>query len=905
MSESDTTRDQEADANDLRAARARDPHLEHFEGHHAGDADSHSNGESDSQNLMDVPDQDSRQEANRVRFQGIVDASEDGTAPVDETGAEIGSEPANFETWIAGEVANTGHDWVRSGRRVMLISKLVAGFFVLAMIVAWPLGWLFAHRMATGSFEGVRIGEMYDGWVVVMAIFAPVLILFFGYLVAKIMEMMSAAEQIAGAARQLIQPDRNAVFNVESVGAAVRTQVDALNTGIDDALIRLASVEAMIRDHVKVIEETGSAIEVSTAGSLEKVASERARLIEMTENLNLQADGFASAIAERAQASIEQLSSVDGLTDEAEHRLQERMAHLENAAERALQSFDALGTALVEADQEMRATAQSIETSAGETEKASKIARKVASEAADSAARNAANVGLFANRATEEAKAAAEKSIEASRAEAEKAANAAIEQTVEQADRIAKAAAEALENVRASTGDAIKAASDDAEKAVRAADMVSGAAKQATHAAQSASSDVQKAGEVAAAAAQAALQRTTETTEQVDRRNQELAEARAGLEAENQRLETLIEEQRQRADRLAEAIATQTERLSKLAEAQLREQEAAARIAEAQAAMQAQVDKRRIEDEQKRLAELKTQEAARQAELAKAAEDAKKSAEAAKKTSAETEKPAAASVENRAQDDDPSRLDILAKAIARPSANELGKEGAGKGTKSGGEQKTGEKKPAQNAARRKDSSGKTSLRVVNEDSPRKKKASWKEILSATDKAEPIELTPARPDTKYDAKSDTRLDNKSDNKSDNGPANANGKVHAVPQEATSAEEPRAIVIISRLQNFTLNLERRLYGEPPEALLDRFDQGDRNVFANRLLRLNEADVKRRIRMENARDKTFERSVHEFLQGFEHLLEDATTSETADEELEEYLSSPLGRVYLLIGATVGYFA
>jgi len=82
-------------------------------------------------------------------------------------------------------------------------------------------------------------------------------------------------------------------------------------------------------------------------------------------------------------------------------------------------------------------------------------------------------------------------------------------------------------------------------------------------------------------------------------------------------------------------------------------------------------------------------------------------------------------------------------------------------------------------------------------------------------------------------------------------------------------------------------------------------DRNVFANRILRLNEADVKRRIRMESGRDRNFETGIHGFLQGFERLLEDATTSDTADEDLEEYLSSPLGRIYLLIGATVGYFA
>jgi hypothetical protein len=116
---------------------------------------------------------------------------------------------------------------------------------------------------------------------------------------------------------------------------------------------------------------------------------------------------------------------------------------------------------------------------------------------------------------------------------------------------------------------------------------------------------------------------------------------------------------------------------------------------------------------------------------------------------------------------------------------------------------------------------------------------------------------------------------------------------------------AIKIIAELQNFTLDLETRLYGDPPPALRERFDRGDRNVFANRILRLNEADVKRRIRAESARDKDFEQDIHGFLQGFERLLEDATTSQTADEDLEEYLSSPLGRVYLLIGATVGYFA
>ncbi|MEM1193125.1 MAG: hypothetical protein AAGH42_06995, partial [Pseudomonadota bacterium] len=83
------------------------------------------------------------------------------------------------------------------------------------------------------------------------------------------------------------------------------------------------------------------------------------------------------------------------------------------------------------------------------------------------------------------------------------------------------------------------------------------------------------------------------------------------------------------------------------------------------------------------------------------------------------------------------------------------------------------------------------------------------------------------------------------------------------------------------------------------------GDRNVFANRLLRLNESDVKKRIRLECAKDRQFERDIRRFLSDFDGLLEEAAQSDFVDDELREYLGSPLGRMYLLIGEIVGYFA
>ncbi|MEL6212748.1 MAG: hypothetical protein AAFQ96_04090, partial [Pseudomonadota bacterium] len=190
--------------------------------------------------------------------------------------------------------------------------------------------------------------------------------------------------------------------------------------------------------------------------------------------------------------------------------------------------------------------------------------------------------------------------------------------------------------------------------------------------------------------------------------------------------------------------------------------------------------------------------------------------------------------------------------------------------------------------------------------------SWREILDAADDGEPLDLktaAKAAPQTTRGpgapASDKPAAQQRAESAEGAAPRKDIARASASASNSDSDDADKAIRIVHELQDFSRNLETRLYGEPPPALVERFERGDRNVFANRILRLNENDVKRRIRSESARDKEFERAIHKFLQGFESLLEDATTSDTADEELEEYLSSPLGRVYLLIGATVGYFA
>ena len=795
----------------------------------------------------DSPEDAQQGAGGRVRFQGIVEA---------EARAAAAAGGGNDDLAAIAPIAHDEQRWNAQSRQIWQACKLTALFVFFAVMLGTPLGNFLAHlKLNNGSAEGWDLFAVYGFETLLFAFIVPVLVLLIGYALSHMATMLKAAESIAAVAQRMTTPDIAAAQNAEVVGEVVRGHMEQLNQGLDGALERLAGVEAMIRDHVAAIELAGDAIEHKATGAVERVADERSRLMELTESLNAHADSFAAAIAERAKASIEALDTADTISTRAESEFDDRLQRLEGAAAQALTSFESLRDALRDTSETMRENAETIEGAATQTLAATQKAQAASDAAADTAARNAANVAASANRAAEKAKQAAEEAIEVAGAEAERVAQSAIETATEHSTKVHKATTKAVDDMTAATSEALDAARADADKATQAAEDITAAARETSEAAKEASSNVAAAGEEARKSAEEATKHTENAAKQMEERNAALASARAELEKENQRLESLIEEQRNRADRLANAIASQTDRLSQLAEKQLQEQQAAERLATEQRDLAAHAEK---EERQRKAAE-KERAAEKKAQEARAAKAAKLEEERAAKDRAAEEKAAA----KQASEEKRQRTErIAAKQAEERTASSKGAERL----------EALARDIAERRPRREQKKKSAAPKPAAEEGKRSKgDVSWREILDAAD-AEPLELGDVAKKTPAEARDDAA---------------------------------NAIRIISGLQDFTHELETRLYGDPPPALQERYDRGDRNVFANRLLRLNEADVKRRIRNESARDKGFEKSVHQFLQNFERLLEDATTSETADEELEEYLSSPLGRVYLLIGATVGYFA
>ena len=766
---------------------------------------------------------------------------------------------------LAGGMDGVERDWNGMSRRVWLVSRLSAGIILGALLFGWPLGDLLAHIERFGSLEGWSIIAAYPASVLLFALVVPVLMVFAGYLLSKAIIANQAAEDMATAARQYTEPDQVALQEVETVGAAVRTQMDGLNEGLNSALMRLANVEAMIRKHVDAIETAGAAIETRTSTTMDRVAEERSRLIGLTEDLNKQAEGFAAAITERAEASVAALKQANTNAEEAETNFDTRLDDLEKAANTAVNSFQQLVEALGTSQEETLANAGGIEDAAKRAQEASeraqaatKAAREAASLASEETMRQAAAV---ANRETissaisETQDTAREEALAIARGEAEKIARMAVESAGSEIEAIARKAGESLE-----------------------------------------------------AEARRAREQTEAAQAMADERKQELSRTHEILARENERLEKLIEEQQLRAERLSTAIAGQSEKLTQLAEQRtaLNEQLQAELSRSGAQAIQEGVT------EESRLRLSGVDEANQEPKSGIVASEHSESHPFNEEVHETRQVSDVGSVTSPRED--LQRLNELARDLAESRASRsrskhaedvsgvMGGSPIGKAGNSVNKQEEANASSPQ--------SGQVSIGAADssvEDTTPVKPSnpglrsngapSWKEILAAADGDATVTLQSTLDVPPLEVGNKPSTDE---------PLTLRGMSASMLDDPEFNDiKDQSIRTIGQLQRFTLNLDAKLYGEVPEGLLERFRQGDRNVFANRLLRLNEADLKRRIRTECARDKNFEKDVGKFLSEFDGLLEEAAKSHSVDEELREYLGSPLGRMYLLLGEIIGYFA
>ncbi len=132
--------------------------------------------------------------------------------------------------------------------------------------------------------------------------------------------------------------------------------------------------------------------------------------------------------------------------------------------------------------------------------------------------------------------------------------------------------------------------------------------------------------------------------------------------------------------------------------------------------------------------------------------------------------------------------------------------------------------------------------------------------------------------------------------------------APPQAPRAAATPApanptpARHMMETLQAIAIDLCRFLEDDPPNELLKRYRNGERNVFARRLAGSLGSEQQEMIGQKYRSDREFRDTVDRYVQQFEALLEMTARNDRDNVLVETYLSSQTGKVYMTLASAIG---
>ena len=123
-----------------------------------------------------------------------------------------------------------------------------------------------------------------------------------------------------------------------------------------------------------------------------------------------------------------------------------------------------------------------------------------------------------------------------------------------------------------------------------------------------------------------------------------------------------------------------------------------------------------------------------------------------------------------------------------------------------------------------------------------------------------------------------------------------------EETDSDFHHTSLQIIETLQALAVDLDRALEESPSPELWQRYQAGERNVFARRLYNIAGRQLYDRIAVKYRGEAEFKENVDRFVDLFEKLLNGASVRDRDNILLETYLTSDTGKVYLMLGQANG---
>jgi hypothetical protein len=283
----------------------------------------------------------------------------------------------------------------------------------MALVVGWL--WVFgsgAAILALVSLETI-LGLSPFQWAAMTAgILLPAFMVWFAGAAAQEGARARAdASRLADAADTLINPAPAAEAAARRLAVAVRGEISALDRAIDGALSKLQSVDQLINDHARRVQDTATIAQQGAGEMVSGLDRERQVLIRMTQELEEQVTAIGAAINRQTRLIADAARTAEAEVRAADETLDARLS-----------SFGAAAALISDRTRALSAAAKESGDSANRLEGALHGALEVLAKATtltDAARRNADEASLAANatagavrettsRAVEEARRAAE-----------------------------------------------------------------------------------------------------------------------------------------------------------------------------------------------------------------------------------------------------------------------------------------------------------------------------------------------------------------------------------------------------------------------------------------------------------------------------------------------------------------